>query len=291
MIENTINNIVSREIKIDNISMGKKFPLVIFSGPNVLEPLDICIKIAEKLKVMCEKFGFPFVYKSSYFKPNRTDYGPTAHSKGYRGPGLEEGLNLLRKIKEKVGVPVVTDVHSVEEALAMSEVADVLQIPAANSKHMDIILAAGSTGKAVKIKKGQWLSPWEMTNVVNQMNDNKYKNLTITERGTFFGYKNLVMDIKSVPILKNLGIPVVWDCSHSLAFAEGNEHFLGDVMEYVPFLARAGIAAGADGFFLETHPDPGSALTNPKATYPLEKFERLLHDLKPFADAAREIRG
>ena len=142
----------------------------------------------------------------------------------------------------------------------------------------------------MKIKKGQWLSPWEMTNVVNQLLDNGYEDVMVTERGTFFGYKNLVMDIKSIPILKTLGVPVVWDCAHSIAFAEGNDHFLGKVIEYIPFLARAGISAGADGFFIEVHPDPSQALTNPQATFPLGKLDSLLGMLKPFADAARETR-
>jgi 2-dehydro-3-deoxyphosphooctonate aldolase (KDO 8-P synthase) len=281
----------TRKIKIGEFEMGSNLPLVLFAGPNVVEPVEMCLRIAEKSQEIAQKFGFPYVYKSSYYKPNRTDYGPDVHSQGYRGPGLESALETFREIKEKVGVPIVTDVHSAEEAIAASEVCDVLQIPAANSKHMDIILAAGSTGKAVKIKKGQWLSPWEMTNVVNQLLDNGYNDVMVTERGTFFGYKNLVMDIKSIPILKTLGVPVVWDCAHSIAFAEGNDHFLGKVIEYIPFLARAGISAGADGFFIEVHPEPSKALTNPQATYPLDKLHDLLEMLKPFADAAEKIRS
>lgn len=291
MLEEPSHLTKTRTIKVGNTEMGSNLPITLFAGPNVLEPLDTCLEIAEHLKKVTAELGFGYVFKSSYFKPNRTDYGKDAHAEGYRGPGLHDGLEIFSKIRERIGVPIVTDIHSVEEAVAASEVADVLQIPAANCKHMDIILAAGSTGKAVKIKKGQWLSPWEMTNVVNQMLDNGYNDVMVTERGNFFGYKNLVMDIKSIPILKTLGVPVVWDCAHSVAFAEGNSHFLGSAREYIPYIARAGIAAGADGLFMEVHPNPDQALTNPVGSFPLQRIESFLQMLKPFADAATAIRG
>ena len=287
------NNPIStrtRVINVGNYKMGGNLPIVVFAGPNVIEPLDICLEIAEKMKKITGELGFSYVFKSSYFKPNRTDYGKSAHKGGFRGPGLQKGLDILSKVREQAEVPIVCDVHSVDEAISASKVIDVIQIPAANCKHMDIVLAAGSTGKAVKIKKGQWLSPWEMTNVVNQMYDKGYNDVMITERGTFFGYKNLVIDIKSIPILKTLGAPVVLDCAHTVAFAEGNDHFLGAAREYIPYFARAGVAAGVDGLFFEIHPNPNEALSNPVGSLPLHRMESLLKMLKPFADAARSIR-
>ena len=280
----------TRVINVGKYKMGGKHPIVLFAGPNVLEPLDVCLEIARHMKKVAENFGFPYVFKSSYFKPNRTDYGPTAHKGGYQGPGLEEGLKVLSKIREQIDVPIVCDVHSAEEARIAAEVIDVIQIPAANCKHMDIVLGAGKTGKTVKIKKGQWLAAWEMRNVVNQMYDHGYHDVMVTERGNFFGYKNLVVDMKSIPILKTLGVPVVLDCAHTVAFAEGNADFVGGAREYIPFLSRAGIAAGVDGLFLEVHPDPNEALSNPNGSYPLHRVEPLLSMLKPFADAAITIR-
>ena len=278
-------------VNLSNFQIGGKNNLTIFAGPNVLEEYEVCVDIAQTMKEICLKYNFNYVFKSSYFKPNRTDYGPKAHKGGYMGPGFKDGLKSLEKIKVNCDIPLVCDIHSVEEAKEAGEILDVIQIPAANCKHMDIILAAGSTGKVIKIKKGQWLSPWEMTNVVNQLYDNGYKKVLITERGNFFGYKNLVIDFKSIPILKSLGVPVILDCAHTVAFAEGNSHFLGEAREYIPYFARAGIANGVDGLFFEVHHSPSEALSNPNGTITLKALDKFLGSIFELANLSKSFRA
>ena len=238
-----------------------------------------------KMKNLCKKYGFQYVFKSSYYKPNRTDKG------GYLGPGIEEGYNKLLEVKNITKVKITTDIHSQEEAEIFGKICDVIQIPAAMSKHMDIIYAACQSGKIVNIKKGQWLAPWEMRNVINNCYERNFKKILVTERGTFFGYRNLVTDMKSIPILKNLGVPVIYDLAHSLAFADGNDHFLNGNTGYFPFLLRAAIASGADGLFFETHFSPKKALANGQATVSIKEVEKQFKLIKKLAEVSINFRG
>ena len=270
------------EIKSGKLKIGGKNNITIISGPNVLEiDESINLKIAQTLKKICLKNNFQYVFKASYYKPNRTDKG------GYLGPGVEEGYRKLKYIKEKAGVLVTTDVHSEEEAELFGDICDIIQIPAAMSKHLDIIYSAGKSGKIVNIKKGQWLAPWEMKNVIQRYKDKMLRNIMITERGTFHGYRNLVTDFKSFPIIKTLGVPVIADFAHSLAFAEGNSQFVNGNSGYFPFFLRAAIASGVDGIFFETHPVPKNALANSQATISLKDASKLLSSVKTLAKISK----
>ena len=269
-----------------SIKIGKKNDLLIISGPNVLEKNNqINIKIAKEMKQICKKNNFQYVFKASYYKPNRTDKG------GYLGPEIEEGYRKLNEIKKKAKVFITTDVHSAEEAKIFGEICDIIQIPAAMSKHLDIIYSAGKSGKIVNIKKGQWLAPWEMKNVIERNKEKKLNKIIITERGTFHGYRNLVTDFKSFPIIKSLGVPVIADFAHSLAFAEGNSQFVNGNTGYFPFFLRSAISCGVDGIFFETHPNPKKALANGQATISLKDAKTLLNSVKDLAKLSKKFRS
>ena len=232
------------------------------------------IEVAEQLLEICTKVGIPLVLKSSYDKANRTSL------KSFRGPGIERGLEILRRVKEKTGLPVLTDVHEVAQVAPAAEVVDALQIPAFLCRQTDLLLAAGHSGRAVNVKKGQFLSPGEIPRVVEKVVSTGNHRLLITERGTSFGYNNLVVDMRALPIMRALGYPVVFDATHSLQLPGGAGVASGGLREYVPHLARAAVAAGCDAIFMEVHPEPDRAPSDGPTMWPLRELESLLEQLK-----------
>ncbi|MHC4840462.1 MAG: 3-deoxy-8-phosphooctulonate synthase [Planctomycetota bacterium] len=255
--------------KLDLI--GEK--LFVIAGPCVLEDADIPRHIAEKMKSTCDEVGLPYIFKASYDKANRTS------NKSFRGPGLEEGLKQLEAIKQEFDVPVLTDVHNAADCEAVAEVADILQIPAFLCRQTDLLVAAARTGKVVNIKKGQFLAPWDMEQVVQKAGDAGAEgNLMLTERGASFGYNTLISDMRSIPIMKKFA-PVIFDATHSVQQPGGQGDTSGGQREYAPVLARAAVAAGADGIFTETHPDPDSAKSDGPNMIPLVAMPALLRHL------------
>ncbi len=255
--------------------------MVLIAGPCVIENESLCLSVARSLKKTCAKLGIPYVFKASFDKANRTS------SRSFRGPGLEEGLAVLAKVRETVDVPVLTDVHTESQAEAAARVADILQIPAFLCRQTDLLVAAVRTGRIVNIKKGQFLSPAEMTPVVEKARAAGGRKLLLTERGTTFGYNNLVSDMRSIPIMKRLGYPVIFDATHSVQLPGGGGTHSGGQREFAPVLARCAIAAGADGLFFETHPDPDKALSDGPNMIPLAEMPGLLKSLLKIWSATR----
>jgi 2-dehydro-3-deoxyphosphooctonate aldolase (KDO 8-P synthase) len=247
--------------------------LFLIGGPCVIESEKLCLDVAFKLKKACQKLKIAFVFKASYDKANRSS------GKSFRGPGIAGGLEILARIRKQAGVPVLTDVHSVEDATQAGEVADVLQIPAFLCRQTDLIYAAVRTGKIVNIKKGQFLSPQEMINVVKKAKEAGGDKLLLTERGTTFGYNNLVADMRSIPIMKRFGFPVIFDATHSVQLPGGGGDKSSGQREFAPVLARCAVAAGATGLFIETHPDPERALSDGPNMIPLAEMPELLASL------------
>jgi len=243
------------------------------AGPCVIEDKDITFKVAEFLQGLSAKIKIPIVFKSSFDKANRT----SLHS--FRGPGLDRGLEMLKEIKYSMGLPVISDVHQVNQVKKAAEVLDIIQIPAFLSRQTDLILEAARTNLPVNIKKGQFLSPWDMKHVILKATSEGNKNILLTERGTSFGYNNLVVDMRSISIMKSFGYPIVFDATHSVQLPGGNGQCSGGQREFVEPLARAAIAAGADGIFLEIHPEPDSALSDGPNSLPLEQVESLIQAL------------
>lgn len=239
-------------------------------GPCAIESLDSALYHAAEISRICRKLNIDFIYKSSYDKANRTS-GNT-----YRGPGLHEGLDILEKVKSKVGVHLLTDVHSVGEVVYAAEVVDVIQIPAMLCRQTDLVIAAAETQKIVNIKKGQFMDPWSMKNIVEKATSTGNKRIWLCERGTTFGYQNLVVDMRSIPIMKSLGCKVIMDAGHSVQQPGGLGNASGGMRDMIPTMARCGIAAGADGLFIEVHKDPDKALSDGPNTLKLSNLEPLL---------------
>jgi len=271
--------VISDQAFWKKLSQRRSFFLL--AGPCVIESETLCLRIAESLKKVCDQRQILYVFKASYDKANRTSAG------SFRGPGLEEGLAILEKVRNKIGVKIVTDVHTEEQVRAAAEVADVLQIPAFLCRQTDLILAAVKTGKVVNIKKGQFLSPYDMAHVVRKAIDQGGSKILLTERGTTFGYNNLVVDMRAIPIMQQLGFPVVMDATHSVQLPGGAGNKSSGQSEFAPVLARAAMAAGADGLFIETHPDPENALSDGPNMIPLKKMPRLLEQLKKIHELSR----
>ncbi|MFW5487390.1 MAG: 3-deoxy-8-phosphooctulonate synthase [Desulfovibrio sp.] len=250
-------------------------PFVI-AGPCALESRDIALQVAEHLAEMSERLGLCAVFKSSFDKANRTSIT------SYRGPGMDTGLEWLAEVKQRTGLPIITDIHLPAQAAPVAEVADILQIPAFLCRQTDLLSAAAATGRIVSVKKGQFVAPWDMRNVVGKLKESGCETVWLTERGASFGYNNLVVDMRSLPILKEFGHPVVFDATHSVQLPGGQGTCSGGQREYVPVLARAAVAAGASGVFLETHPDPDLALCDGPNSWPLNQLEPLLRDLMAF---------
>ena len=247
--------------------------LILIAGPCVIESEELCLSVAKALKKTCERLGVFYVFKASYDKANRTS------AKSFRGPGLEKGLAVLAKVRATVGVPVLTDVHSEAQVGPAAEVADILQIPAFLCRQTDLIAAAVQTGRIVNLKKGQFLSPGEMGQVAAKATSAGGRKLLLTERGTTFGYNNLVADMRSIPILRGFGCPVIFDATHSVQLPGGGGDRSGGQRELAPVLARCALAAGANGVFLETHPEPDRALSDGPNMIPLAEMPKLLRNL------------
>ena len=244
--------------------------LFLIAGPCVIESESLCLEIARSLKKTARKLDLPFVFKASFDKANRTS------GKSYRGPGMEEGLDILETVRQKVGVPVLTDVHDLTEAYIAAEYVDILQIPALLCRQTDLIEAAVLTGNIVNIKKGQFLAPEDMRHVIQKAVAAGGKQILVTERGTSFGYHNLISDMRSIPILGQFGFPVVFDATHSVQLPGGGDGRSGGQREFAPVLARCAVAAGANGLFFETHPDPDHALSDGPNMIPLAEMAKLL---------------
>ncbi|MBI4328040.1 MAG: 3-deoxy-8-phosphooctulonate synthase [Chloroflexi bacterium] len=248
--------------------------LSLISGPCVIESEQLCLRVGAFLQKACCKLGLHYIFKASYDKANRSS------SRSFRGPGLEAGLATLARVRSELGVPVVTDVHTEEQARAAAEVVDVLQIPAFLCRQTDLINAAVQTGKIVNLKKGQFLSPQEMEMVVKKAVTAGGRRLLVTERGTTFGYHNLVADMRSIPILRRLGFPVIFDATHSVQLPGAGGNKSGGQREFAPVLARCAVAAGADGLFMETHPEPDRALSDGPNMIPLADMPKVLSSLR-----------
>ncbi|MDA8170144.1 MAG: 3-deoxy-8-phosphooctulonate synthase [Nitrospiraceae bacterium] len=259
-------------------SIGGGGPLVIIAGPCVIENEETVFHTAQKLKETCASLSLPFVFKSSYDKANRSSI------KSFRGPGLERGLRILSDVKSRFGVPVLSDVHSVQDVEAAKDVLDIIQIPAFLCRQTDIILAVSNTGKPGNIKKGQFLSPWEMKNIIGKFTSTGNGKLILTERGSTFGYNNLVVDMRALPIMRGMGHPVVFDVTHSVQLPGGKGESSGGQREFAGTLARAAAAAGVDGLFIETHPEPDKALCDGPNMLPLDLLPQFLETLKRISE-------
>jgi 2-dehydro-3-deoxyphosphooctonate aldolase (KDO 8-P synthase) len=255
--------------------------LFLIAGPCVIESHEHVLFMASELKKIASACRVPFVFKASYDKANRTSI------KSFRGPGMREGLNLLREVREKIGVPILSDVHEPAQCEDAGKVLDILQIPAFLSRQTDLIVAAAQTGKIVNVKKGQFLAPWEMKNVVEKMREAGNERLLLTERGASFGYNNLVVDFRSFPIMQGFGCPVVFDVTHSLQLPGGQGQTSGGQPEYIPHLARAGVAAGVDGLFMEVHDNPSKALSDGANAFNLSLLPALLEQLVAIRKCSR----
>ncbi|NGX59474.1 MAG: 2-dehydro-3-deoxyphosphooctonate aldolase [Chlamydiae bacterium] len=269
------------EIDIGNFTIGKKSPLALICGPCVIESEDQALFAAHFLKNLCDKLRIPLIYKSSYDKANRSSV------QSFRGPGMDQGLLILERVKKEFQIPVVTDIHTPDEAMAASQVCEVLQIPAFLCRQTDLVVAAGQTGKVVKVKKGQFMAPWDMKNVIEKIESTGNKKILLTDRGTTFGYNNLVSDMRSIPIMQGLGYPVCYDATHSVQLPAGNGSSSGGQREFVETLAKAAIAAGANCIYLEAHPNPLEAKCDKENQIPFDQLEELLRKFLRIAEAVR----
>jgi 2-dehydro-3-deoxyphosphooctonate aldolase (KDO 8-P synthase) len=261
-------------LKLCGFEVGLDRPLFLIAGPCVIESEQLALDTAGRLKEMAERLGIPFIYKSSFDKANRS----TPHS--YRGLGLEQGLKILEKVKTQIGVPVLTDVHEYTPLDEVAAVVDVLQTPAFLCRQTDFIQNVARQGRPVNLKKGQFLSPWEMRNVVAKARLTGNAHLLVCERGVTFGYNNLVADMRGLAVMRTTGCPVVFDATHSVQLPGGQGHASGGQREFVPVLARSAVAAGVAGLFMETHPHPDQALSDGPNSWPLDRLEALLATLK-----------
>jgi 2-dehydro-3-deoxyphosphooctonate aldolase (KDO 8-P synthase) len=256
--------------------------LVLIAGPCVIESEDSCLRHAAKLAEICRRSNVPLVFKCSYDKANRSSHA------SFRGPGLDAGLRVLEKVKTRVGVPILTDIHESGQAKVAAEVADVLQIPALLSRQTDLIQAAAATGRALNLKKGQFLAPWEMRSVAAKAESCGNRRILLTERGSSFGYNNLVSDFRSLVILRKIGYPVVFDATHSVQLPGAAGDRSGGQREFVAPLARAAAAVGVDALFMEVHEDPERALSDGPNSYPIERLALLLDELQRIHEVKRE---
>ena len=270
-----------RSIPIGAFRIGAGEPLVLIAGPCVIESEAHAMKMAERLMKIAAKAKVPLIFKASYDKANRSSLS------SFRGPGLAGGLDILRKIEERFRLPVLTDIHEPDQAVAAAEVCDVLQVPAFLSRQTDLLIAAGKTGRVVNLKKGQFLSPWDMVNAVEKVKSTGNNKVIITERGVSFGYNNLVVDMRSFPILAKSGCPVIFDVTHSVQLPGGQGHASGGQPEFIEPLARAGTAVGVDGIFLEVHDRPERALSDGSNALRLDRLAALLAKLKPLSNLVR----
>ena len=278
MIQEVVTNIVH----VGSIPCGGNLPFILIAGPCVIEGRDSALYHAEALRVLTDRLGVPFIYKSSYDKANRTS------AESFRGLGMDEGLAILAETKRQYGVPTLTDVHSPEEARAAADAVDVLQIPAFLCRQTDLLLAAGKSGRVVNIKKGQFLAPWDMGHAAAKVASTGNRRILLTERGASFGYNNLVSDFRSLPIMATTGYPVVYDATHSVQLPGGQGNTSGGQREFIAPLARAAVAVGVNGIFMEVHRDPERALSDSATVFPLAQLEILLRTLQQLDAIAKE---
>ena len=257
-------------MKICNFNVGNSAPLLLIGGPCVIESYENCIEIAAKLKEIAARLEIPFIFKASYDKANRTSLN------SYRGPGIDKGIEILEKIKEELNIPILSDVHSTSDIDKVKEVLDVIQIPAFLCRQTDIIMAAAESGKPVNVKKGQFLSPWDVKYIAEKIISVGNENVLFTERGTSFGYNNFVSDMRSIVIIKEMGFPVIYDATHSVQLPGAGGGKSGGAREFVLPLARSAVAAGCDGLFLEVHPEPETALSDSATMIRIDDVETLL---------------
>ncbi len=265
---------MKKALTLDDIGIGKGSGFFLIAGPCVIENFDRAFEIARFLKEVTTELSIPYIFKASYDKANRTSID------SYRGPGAGDGLDILARIREQVSIPVMSDVHAVDEIAAASKVLDVIQIPAFLCRQTDFIVAAARSGKPINIKKGQFLAPWDMANVIKKMTSTGNDQLMLTERGTMFGYNNLVVDFRGLKVMRDMGYPVVFDATHSIQLPGGQGGSSGGQREFAPVLARAAVAAGVDGIFMEVHPDPEKALCDGPNSLRLDTLPELLSTLK-----------
>lgn len=268
-------------MRLCGFEAGLDQPFFLIAGPCVIESEQLALDTAVRLKEITERLGIPFIYKSSFDKANRSSID------SYRGPGMEEGLRILQKVKDEVGVPVLTDVHEDTDIQAVAEVVDVLQTPAFLCRQTNYITRVACAGLPVNIKKGQFLSPWEMKNVSNKAKSTGNEQIMVCERGASFGYNNLVSDMRSLAVMRDTGCPVVFDGTHSVQLPGGHGDSSGGQREFIPVLARAAVAVGISGIFMETHPDPANAKSDGPNAWPLDRMEALLKTLKNLDEAAK----
>ncbi len=272
----------SKIITMEKLQLGGGLPLAVIAGPCVIESEESALRHAAALKEKADRVGVPYIFKSSYDKANRSSLN------SFRGPGLEEGLEILAAVKKKIGVPILTDVHESDQVARVKEVADILQIPAFLCRQTDFVVAVASSGKIVNVKKGQFLAPWDMRNIVEKIRSTGNDQILLTERGASFGYNNLVSDMRSLVVMRELGYPVVFDATHSLQLPGGLGNASGGERTYIPALARAGVAAGVDALFMEVHEDPDRALSDGPNSLALENFESLLKVVKQIDSLVKE---
>jgi 2-dehydro-3-deoxyphosphooctonate aldolase (KDO 8-P synthase) len=270
-------------VRIGKLKIGKGQPLAVIAGPCVIESEKHALKMAERLSAIAAELGIPYIFKASYDKANRTSVT------SYRGPGLLEGLKVLARIKKDLGVPVLTDIHSVEEVQPAAEVCDILQIPAFLSRQTDLLLAVGRSGAVVNIKKGQFLSPWDMRHAIEKARSTGNDRILVTERGASFGYNNLVVDIRGLAVMQGFGAPVILDVTHSLQLPGGEGNRSGGQPQYIEPLARAGVAAGVNGLFLEVHDNPPKALSDGANSLELRRFKPLMTRMRDLAAFVQKL--
>jgi 2-dehydro-3-deoxyphosphooctonate aldolase (KDO 8-P synthase) len=254
----------------ETLAIGEGCPFTLIGGPCVIESEDFTLKMADEIRQICDRLGIGFIFKSSFDKANRTSVD------SFRGQALETGLAILQRVKQEIGVPVLTDIHESQQAATVAEVVDVLQIPAFLCRQTDLLVAAAATGRTVNVKKGQFLAPWDMKNVVRKLEASGTHNILLTERGTSFGYNTLVVDFRSLPQLRSLGYPVVFDATHSVQMPGGQGDRSGGQRHFVPYLTRAATAIGIDALFMEVHENPDVALSDGPNMVPLAELEAIL---------------
>lgn len=265
---------MTRLIKIKNVSLGNNLPFVLIAGPCVIESKTSCLKHASLLKELTSRLDVPFIFKSSFDKANRLSIN------SFRGPGLKEGLRILSLIKKRLDIPILSDVHCASQIRYAKEVLDVIQIPALLSRQTDLLIEAGKTKKVINIKKGQFLAPWDVKNIIKKVESTGNKNLIITERGSCFGYNNLVSDLRALPILRDLGYPVIYDATHSVQIPGGLGTSSGGQRQFVAGLSRAAISMGCDGIFMEVHINPDKAPCDGPNMIDLKQLKEVLIQLK-----------
>ncbi|HIE51854.1 MAG TPA: 3-deoxy-8-phosphooctulonate synthase [Armatimonadetes bacterium] len=272
---------VQAAVRVGDVWFGGGHPLALIAGPCVIESREHCLQVARRLREICAEVGLPLVFKASYDKANRTS------GRSFRGPGLEAGLPILAAVREEVGLPVTTDVHETADVSRVAAVVDLVQIPAFLSRQTDLLTAAARTGKPVNVKKGQFLAPWDLRYVVEKIADAGGTQVLLTERGTVFGYHNLVVDFRSLPILRNLGVPVIFDATHSVQLPGGRGGASGGQREFVAPLLRAAVAVGVEGIFLEVHDNPEVAPCDGPNMVPLESLPELLRTVKRIHESVK----